>query len=896
MIRLGSIPTRTSVFRLWLLAALLPAGLAASGHCRQQQHLSSVCLEASPLQVDFDTVTLGGKAERTVVIRNRCSQAVTVYRISGQPESFSAQAPIPWKIGGKSTRDLLLVFAPQQAGESKGWLTLETKAKGSTRGNLRIPVVGVGSSPPSIAVMPGSLHLAMKPGSDGKAFLQVTNSGGARLEAILDARSAPLPRPAAGWKVLYFSTRFPEDANDDFITGMRSLDNIDTLAIWNGFASVPPLSRLREYDIVIAEGGVSAAQPWKDAEASGNVLAAYATSGGKVLLMATAMAEGRTPLGGAIPNFYPLHTASMGVGGTSVELADHPITIGGSFSSETAMSSTTTPGQGQGIPLGRYQNGVLVGAYHPYYPVVALNIVSNGLGGGAYALMGNAVDWLGTGMGWLTPQPELLVVEPGMTREVTAIFHSWRMFPGTREASLWFLHNAGGITDSLAVPVSMEVSEMRCLSADTLRMDTVSVGWPPIRKSLRLVNHCNAPTRIASMEMEAGPFSFEPVALPADVPAFGNIEVTVQFSGGQPGTYTSALAIASDAQDHPELRAVITGTVRPGIGLTHSPDSFSAALTPGETTVKTLTLHNGSDKQLGIILGTVVEPLGATSPTALKVLYYTTTLEEGMENNFLWNLQGQNKITSVTVRSGTTFTPTLEYLQGYDVVVVSSYGAWADGQGAGNALADYADAGGRLILLNAALSNGGLGLQGRIIEPGYSPVALAGPGGMGYAEGFSGQTMLEGVAFIGAGYTIAADTVQGSAVSLGKYDNGHLIGAYSTDKRIVFLNFLPVEGEYQAGVTIERLIANALDHLQGTFNWIKVPEPGAAAPYHYSLAPGESAEVPVTLGHSRHLPAGTHQGYIEFGENATGSSFRVPVTLEIQAAAEPAVSAARLGD
>ncbi len=67
-------------------------------------------------------------------------------------------------------------------------------------------------------------------------------------------------------------------------------------------------------------------------------------------------------------------------------------------------------------------------------------------------------------------------------------------------------------------------------------------------------------------------------------------------------------------------------------------------------------------------------------------------------------------------------TPTLAYLQEYDVVVSFSNYSWYDRVAMGDLLADFVDAGGKLILavFNWADDNG-WALSGRIITGGYSP-------------------------------------------------------------------------------------------------------------------------------------------------------------------------------
>lgn len=402
-------------------------------------------------------------------------------------------------------------------------------------------------------------------------------------------------------------------------------------------------------------------------------------------------------------------------------------------------------------------------------------------------------------------------------------------------------------------------------------------------KPVNIRNRCSRAVTIHRISTRPGAFAALARA-PWRIGPRSARDLPVRFRPAAEGAYTGRIVLESAGPVRSGLRIALRGVAAVPPALAFDPDSIALTLAPGDTSIRTLAIRNDMDEPVGLTFRTVVEPVGSFLPTRMKVLYYTTTLEEGIENNFLHNLQGQAKIGTVTVRSGTGPVPSAAELSAYDAVVVSALDPWSDPVAAGDVLADYADQGGRLILMDAALSTGGFGfgLEGRITTSGYSPVAGAGPGGPGWAETFPAHPLMEGVAYVGTGYTMAVDTVQGPAEPLGVYDNGRLVGAYSTARRIVWLNVLPVEGDYQAGEEMERLIANCLDFLQGTWNWIKVPEAAPGEPYPYVLAPGETAEVPVTLGHARNLPAGTHPGYVEFWESGTGSAYRVPVRLQVE--------------
>lgn len=97
---------------------------------------------------------------------------------------------------------------------------------------------------------------------------------------------------------------------------------------------------------------------------------------------------------------------------------------------------------------------------------------------------------------------------------------------------------------------------------------------------------------------------------------------------------------------------------------------------------------------------------------------------------------------------------------------------------------------------------------------------------------------------------------------------------------MLFLDLIPWEGEFQGGSNVGRLISNAIDHFQGTFNWLKTPTlPDRSL---FRLGPGESRQVLIPVGYYRSLPAGVHHGYVQVGGDVEGSQVRLPCALKVK--------------
>jgi hypothetical protein len=115
-------------------------------------------------------------------------------------------------------------------------------------------------------------------------------------------------------------------------------------------------------------------------------------------------------------------------------------------------------------------------------------------------------------------------------------------------------------------------------------------------------------------------------------------------------------------------------------------------------------------------------------------------------------------IASVAYINGSTVTPNLTQLLDYDVVIAYCNYPYLDNVALGNVLADYVDAGGRLILTAFNWFTGGgypWYIAGRILDPGYSPFLAAGGSHYSYANlapDQPGHPLLQGVSSLSAYY------------------------------------------------------------------------------------------------------------------------------------------------
>ena len=161
----------------------------------------------------------------------------------------------------------------------------------------------------------------------------------------------------------------------------------------------------------------------------------------------------------------------------------------------------------------------------------------------------------------------------------------------------------------------------------------------------------------------------------------------------------------------------------------------------------------------------------------------------GAPNTLRTNLLAQAGVSAVDFFNVGSGTPTLAYLQQYDLVLVYPYSTYQDPNALGNTLADYQDGGGIVVAAFASFYTGtpGYALGGRWQSGGYSPYTyvttylFGNPVTLGTHD--PGAPLMQGVTtlnadlrinpFPAAGATVVAQYSDGSHAVAHKTTNGH---------------------------------------------------------------------------------------------------------------------------
>lgn len=405
-----------------------------------------------------------------------------------------------------------------------------------------------------------------------------------------------------------------------------------------------------------------------------------------------------------------------------------------------------------------------------------------------------------------------------------------------------------------------------------------------------LRNVCRGPLVVESLAASPLAFGVSPTA-PIRIAGLGSAVVSLRFTPGDTGATQGRLRIrASDSRRERSVALRGSGaavSARAG-NLEVSPARIDESLPTGHSVGKAITIRNHGQEPLPISVETWVEAPGTGGDSAgrkVSVLFFSAMLDDDIDNNFIWLLQGIPKVSEVLVRSGRARTPSLPELLPYDLVVVTAYDPWADPDSAGNLLADYVDQGGTVVLMHRALDTSfaaGRSLGGRIVLPEYSPVSR---GGFLNEQDvltshFVDHPLTQSVQWFMT-FTAQDARLQGRGRPLGYMGDGttFIAAAYNPDRPVYFVNLVPYEPDYSGHTSLGQLFLNIIDRMQGTYNWLRNPVSNKSKVF--TLSPGETRQMILPVGHAYPLPTGTHRGTLNIW--STYPQFiQIPATLRIR--------------
>ena len=235
---------------------------------------------------------------------------------------------------------------------------------------------------------------------------------------------------------------------------------------------------------------------------------------------------------------------------------------------------------------------------------------------------------------------------------------------------------------------------------------------------------------------------------------------------------------------------------------------------------------------------------------------------------------------------GATAVPRLEDLETYNAVIVTSDVLWGDPAGVGDVLADYADAGGGIVLTLASFIDG-WALAGRFESDGYDPFQIGyGPGGSSTLGTFdAGHPIMRGVTQVG-GDVLGIVNLSAGAVPVAQWENGiPFVAVKGTN--VAAINVFVAEPGYWTG-DVPLLLHNAVIWSGRAVTWL------AAAPASGVVPIGSRAEITLDYD-ATGLGGGDYQATVDLKTNDPGAAETiVPVGLHVTGAPDISLSAAGL--
>jgi hypothetical protein len=154
------------------------------------------------------------------------------------------------------------------------------------------------------------------------------------------------------------------------------------------------------------------------------------------------------------------------------------------------------------------------------------------------------------------------------------------------------------------------------------------------------------------------------------------------------------------------------------------------------------------------------------------------------------SLQSYGDLGNVDLYDARTSTPSLADLEAYEVVITWCNYGYYDAVAMGNVLADYVDAGGKVINPVWTIGIGGNLLHGRFIEEDYT--AMQGgtwPAGWACLGAYNaGHPIMNGVTQVCDSYRISATALTAGSTSVAEWSDGLIFVAAKDDGSVVTIN------------------------------------------------------------------------------------------------------------
>lgn len=418
-------------------------------------------------------------------------------------------------------------------------------------------------------------------------------------------------------------------------------------------------------------------------------------------------------------------------------------------------------------------------------------------------------------------------------------------------------------------------------------------------------------------------FTAQPTSLFLDPGEFAPVVVT--FKPRAVGAQTATFTFNSSDPDEASITLQVRGTGNRPPAISIPSQVLSETILPGASRSRTFTIVNTGDGALAYELafakpkpvappGRKIVPDYGKPPTrasgtgdgkwyvgqgggsrtralahrtapadanGLKIL----SLRTGDAYEILDYLYSYSDIAVIDEFDAYTNVPTLADLLPYDVVLLIHAGYYRDANAVGDALADYIDAGGSVIMTLATFIQD-YAIEGRFASGHYSPFNVGtGPEGSALLGAFDADHPIMSGASIALGEVLGNTTLAPGAHWVADWNNGFPFIATSRGGQIVAMNVFFGDGQYWDG-DIPLILHNTMHWVTGV-RWLHAqPASGVVGPHQTVTAKILFDTKEIGLGNYTALLRVTHN-------DPKATPLEIPVSLNVDSTR---VSATGVGD
>jgi subtilisin family serine protease len=896
----------------------------------------------SDMLLDYGPVFLGGIAADTVAVRNEGTDTLRVNGISTDNADFTVDAT-PFVLGPEGMRALVVTFGPSEIGLRAGTLTI--LSDDPDEGEVDVALRGEGLEPPVISVAPDSLADSLLTGQTSTHQLTISNTGASDLSYSIMMQGGVAGEafsPVENQPIMGSREATPNETNP-------TTDPIKVEAVYSGAYLLFGISSYGEimpyqfpvgnehlmvgayaagYTVAYRSGGVDHVCYAAYSSRVGIVPVSYTELVNDPALVVVEVVTETTDLlmkitqrftfvradkyiriettlrnlsGGRLDDVVFKSFADWDMDGTSsgdnwnYDIGRHMVyawegtyaAIGGNRAPDYMdidgwndySRRTTTVGYPEG-PVLNYDGLEIL-----HYEMGNLDAgASTGLVT-AYAAGDDLIDlrlrMMRASIGWLSVTPAVGTVPAGGNATVDVTFDAMRMYGGNYDSDVVIVNN-DPLHPKVRVPAHLHVTGAPDIAVSDTLIDfgIVWVGHGDV-DTLVISNEGTDTLFVSGIEASSERFGVDsaafalapndsrPVSLTCNAIATGITEGVLTISSNDPDEDTLLVSVRFEATLPPEMQI--------------SPASLAAGLHTGESLERVLTIENGGGDDLVFAVTERDAADGGSTGLAILMLYGDYTSPKDMRDS----LSAFPDIERVDVFNAWYGTPSLGTLLGYDCVIVMNSYQYKDRWTLGDALADYVDRGGGVVLAHGTFV-GYYAVAGRFGSGGYYPFNL----GTRYRAQANlgdydhGNPIMAGVTSAHTN-SPAEVTIAAGAVWVATWSTG--------------IPFVATKGEHVVGANISldnvsqnewsgdipRLIHNAVLWASGGGGICWARE----APASGVVAPLGSAEVAVTFNpRSRCAPGGSFDDTLVVSSNAPAApSVRVPLHLDVIATPDIAV-------